>query len=159
MFASCFKHRTAVLTCKGTYMPTRLFVHPGSSCQGFDGQNRTLAGPRAIVIVLLDFSSSTILTPTASPRAKTPGIHSWMGLLGSPRAWLYHRHFLQLYLPFYSCKFCWYFLFQLTPVSVLWFSVTKTSGNPGRQRSFFPQSPSVLRLRCECSPKVQHISI
>lgn len=112
-----------------------------------------LAGDRATAMLLLGFSSSTILTPTRSPRAKTPGIHSWMGLLGSPRTWLYHRHLLQLYLPFYSGKFSWYFLFQLTPVSVLWCSVTKTSRKPGRQRIFYPSLPKFYYLGVNVAPK------
>lgn len=53
-----------------------------------------------MVMALSCFSSSTTLTPAASPRVKTPGMHPQMGLLGSHRAWLYHRHLLQLYLPF-----------------------------------------------------------
>lgn len=99
VFMPCVKHRTPALKCKHTYMPTNLILHPGSICQGFDGcigwSQSNSYGP-----LLGCFSSSTTLTPAASPRAKTPGIHSWMDLLGSHKAWLYHRHLLQLYLPF-----------------------------------------------------------
>jgi len=40
-----------------------------------------VAGARTIVTALLGFSSSTVLTPTASLTAKTAGMHSWMSLL------------------------------------------------------------------------------
>lgn len=70
-----------------------------------------LAEIRATVLPLVLLLQSTTLTPAASPRAKTAGMHSWMGLLGSEQSCTELGCITDTATPLTvnPCKYWWYF--------------------------------------------------